>query len=47
MTMKKKRRILRQRLESVRWHFWAYIMDHFPRFYAWADKHLPIDTLPF
>ena len=46
--MKKNRRILRQqRRESIRWQFWAYIMDHFPRLYRWANKHLPIDTLPF
>ena len=45
--MKKIRRILRERKESIRWQFWAYIMDHYPRIYAWADKHLPIDTLPF
>ena len=47
MTKKDRRILRRQRRESIRWQFWAYIMDHFPRFYRWANKHLPIDTLPF
>lgn len=45
--MKKLRRILHYRMETARWQFWGFVMDHFPRIYAWADKHLPIDTLPF
>ena len=39
--------ILRFRLETRRWKFWAWVMGRFPRFYEWADKHLPFDTLPF
>lgn len=45
--MKKKRGILQYRMETVRWKFWGFVMDHFPRIYSWAHKHLPIDTLPF
>lgn len=44
---KRKFRIIRGRMENVRWHFWGYIMEHYPRFYKWADEHLPFDTLPF
>jgi hypothetical protein len=35
------------RLEKKRQHFWWFVLTHFPRFYDWADRHLPIDTLPF
>lgn len=45
--MKKKRGILHHRMETARWQFWGFVMDHFPRIYSWAHKHLPIDTLPF
>jgi len=38
---------LKTRMENRRWRFWAYVMDRYPRFYKWADKHLPFDTLPF
>ncbi len=49
MKNRKKRRLrkLKAFKENVRWRFWGYMMDNFPRFYAWADKHLPFDTLPF
>lgn len=43
----KKKSALRYRLENLRCLFWGWAMDHHPRFYAWADKHLPFDTLPF
>ncbi len=48
MKNKKKKRfhVLRERMENVRWRFWAYIMEHYPRVYKWADKHLPFCTLP-
>ena len=37
----------KERKEFVRWHFWAWMMDHCPKLYWWCDKHLPINTLPF
>ena len=33
--------------ENIRWRFWGYIMDNYPRFYKWADRYLPFDMLPF
>ena len=33
--------------ERRRRHSWAWIMDHFPKAYAWLDRHLSCDTLPF
>ena len=39
--------IIKFRLLTVRWKFWAYMMDSYPKIYHWADRHLPIDTLPF
>lgn len=37
----------RQELEGMRARFWGRMMDHHPRVFAWCNKHLPIDTLPF
>lgn len=37
----------KERKEFLRWNFWAWMMDHFPKIYGWCDKHLPCDTLPF
>ena len=44
---KHKRAIWRYRLETWRWKFWGWVMDHYPQLYQWLDKHLPFDTLPF
>lgn len=33
--------------EHLRWNFWAWMMDYFPKLYWWCDKHLKYDTLPF
>jgi len=35
------------KLETKRWQFWAWMMDHFPKLYRWCNEHLPFDTLPF
>jgi hypothetical protein len=37
----------KERKELLRWNFWAWMMNHFPRIYDWCEKHLPFDTLPF
>lgn len=42
-----KKAIQKQNLDTKRWKFWSWVMDHFPRLYRWCDKHLPFDTLPF
>lgn len=39
--------IMRFRINTIRWKFWAYIMDNYPKLFWWCDKYLPIDTLPF
>ena len=44
---KHKMAIWKYRLETWRWKFWGWVMDHYPRLYRWCDKHLPFDTLPF
>jgi len=38
---------MKYKLETIRWKFWAYIMDNYPKLFKLADKYLPIDTLPF
>ena len=42
-----RKNILKFKLSTIRWKFWAYMMDNYPKFYKWVDKWLPIDTLPF
>lgn len=37
----------KDRRELLRWHFWAWTMEHCPKLYGWCDKYLPFDTLPF
>ena len=37
----------KEKKEFLRWHFWAWMMDHCPKLYGWCDKHLPFDALPF
>ena len=37
----------KEKKEFIRRHFWAWMMDHFPKLYRWCNKHLPFDTLPF
>ena len=39
--------IIKFKLSTVRWKFWAYMMEHFPKVYWICDKYLSIDTLPF
>lgn len=43
--MKFKKAIWKYRLETWRWKFWGWVMDHYPQLYQWLDKHLPFDTL--
>lgn len=47
--MKKQKRsaIETRRERRRRRHFWAWMMDHFPKLYNWLDLHLSRDTLPF
>ena len=33
--------------ELRRQNFWYFIMIHFPKLYAWCEKYLKCDTLPF
>ena len=42
-----KKELWKQTMETKRWMFWGWMMDHYPRLYRWCDKHLPFDTLPF
>lgn len=44
---KVKMELLKFRLSTCRWQFWAWVMDNHPRLYRWCEKYLPIDTLPF
>ena len=44
---KQKQSAIETRRERRRRHFWAWMMDHFPKTYDWLDRHLPCDTLPF
>lgn len=46
--MKKQRRnAIETRKKRRRRHFWAWMMDRFPKTYDWLDRHLSCDTLPF
>lgn len=44
---KQKRGAIETRRERRRRHFWAWMMDRFPKTYNWLDRHLNCDTLPF
>lgn len=47
MALQSRMELLKFRLGTWRWKFWAWVMDRCPRFYEWVDKHLPFDTFPF
>lgn len=44
-----KKRVLKQRIETLRWQFWSWMSDRCPKLYKKAEntigKH--IDILPF
>ena len=42
-----RKELWKREMETKRWMFWAWMMDHYPRLYRWCDRYLPFDTLPF
>ena len=43
--MKFKTATWKYRLETWRWKFWGWVMDHYPQLYQWLGKQLPFDKL--
>lgn len=39
--------LLKFRLETYRWKFFAWLMENHPSIFKRIDGKLPIDTLPF
>lgn len=37
----------KNKIEAYRWHFWAWMMNKYPKFYKKVNKLFPNFTLPF